>query len=157
MWNKGAALNILKSEMFSKVQQMNPEVARPSFHPTHRWIPWWSVLVMYFERLFSRSFRCYASKASWMRFMNQFLLKIFLRNFTCLFSCVSIRFRYCPTRSSLGSISSKRRVNSSSISGRFARDTSSRQQRWTCHWNCFSIHWKGTCYLVKSFAQKLRT
>ena len=87
---------------------------------------------------------CDASKATWMRFLNHAFFKISLRYFNRFFNCVSTRFRKCETRSSLGSISSKRSVNSSSISDRFARGTSFRLQIWMCQWNCISIQWKGT-------------
>jgi len=61
-----------------------------------------------------------------------------------LYDVEKIKNQRCVTRSSLGSISSKRSVNSSSISGRFACGTSFRLQIWMSQWSCISIHWKGT-------------
>ena len=61
-----------------------------------------------------------------------------------LYDVEKIKNQRCVTRSSLGSISSKRSVNSSSICGRFACGTSFRLQIWMSQWSCISIHWKDT-------------
>ena len=104
------------------------------------------------------------AKAAWMRFVNHGCFKAFLRYFNRPFNCVSTRFRKCETRSSLGSTSSKRSVNSSSISGRFsssisgrfARGTSFRHQIWMCHWTVSvfteTVHIKQP---IRCFAQNL--